>query len=160
MTTSGILSRQMSIPLFTIKCWSHSTHTPPSFFALLHIPLVNSWYAYSTGPDFLQGLQAKLLTTEKLQKPVLKRKSASFDRSVFAALQDLNHFQAAHYYWTDCDRRDNCGNAINTRMLRLFVNRVHDQLEAHTNTPNLTMSCVKKLKTKDSDCWQRHYKRA
>lgn len=114
---------------------------------------------HTTGPDFLQGLQAKLLTTEKLRKPVLKRKFASFDRSVFAALLKIS-ITFRQQITIGLTVIDNCGNAINTRMLRLFVNGVHDQLEAHTNTPNLTVSCVKKLKTKDSDCSQRHYKRA
>lgn len=108
---------------------------------------------HTTGPDFLQGLQAKLLTTEKLPKPVLKRKFASFDRSVFAALLKISITFRQHITigLTVIDVTT-VGMLLTRECWRLFVNGVHDQLEAHTNTPNLTMSCVKKLKTKDGDC--------
>lgn len=53
----------------------------------------------------------------------------------------------------DHDMHDSCGNILShMRTLSLFVNRAHDQFETHMNVLNLTMSCGKKLKTKDSDC--------
>jgi len=78
---------------------------------------------------------------------VLKGKSASFDGIVFAALLRIfNDFKAVSYSSINHHMHENCGNVFkNMRMLSLFVNRLHDQLEAHMNVLN-QMSCDKKLK--------------
>lgn len=78
------------------------------------------------------------VTTEKSRKPVLKHKFASIDGTVFAALLRIcNNFKAVSYNSINRGMHDNCRDVIkNMRMLSLFVNRVHAQLEAHMNVLN------------------------
>lgn len=65
-------------------------------------------------------------------------KFASIDGTVFAALLRIcNNFKAVIYNNIDHGMHDNSRDVTNNmRMLSLFVNRVHDQLEAHMNVLN------------------------
>lgn len=135
----GIPNRQLPYPYFQSnanRAPQKRYHLFPLFFPALHLPLVIS---HTIRPLFLQGLQAVWqVTTEESHKPVLKGKFASFDGIAFAALlRILINFKAVSYNSINRDMYDNCRNVINkVRMLSLFVNRVHDQLEAHMNVLN------------------------